>query len=119
MDIYNNFSLHYRFLIKNANMLFQNIEYVHPLKQEDIYKIITAWQPDKNVKKIVIFGSAVRFNCNSYSDIDLYAELEDPNRIPKIPYSKVMSEVDLLYDVPKESNIWKSISRDGIVVFER
>jgi predicted nucleotidyltransferase len=69
-----------------------------------------------NINKVVVFGSSVSDRCHSGSDIDLYLELKDNEKPPKLPYDKIISEVDMVINVKQTDSIWKAIVKDGIVV---
>lgn len=119
MNIFNNYDLHYRFLARFEDKKFHNMEYIHPLKQLDIYYILEAWKKDDNIRRVVVFGSTVSDRCHSGSDIDLYVQLDDNTHVPRLPYEQIISEVDLLVQVKETDAIWNAIMRDGIVVYER
>jgi predicted nucleotidyltransferase len=92
------------------------MKYIHPLKQLDLYYILEAWKDDDNINRVVVFGSSVSDRCHSGSDIDLYLELKDNEKPPKLPYDKIISDVDMIINVKQTDSIWKAIDRDGIVV---
>ena len=54
-----------------CNHHFLNCNKIHPLKQRDVAAIVDSASKDQHIKRLVIFGSATTFSCNSYSDIDL------------------------------------------------
>ena len=101
-----------------AGVTYPLAKYTQPLKQLDIQIIYDSMIQDDNVLLLVIFGSTVNMVCHSNSDIDIYVELRDYNNIPAIP-DNVLSDVDLIYDISKTSGIYRSIDRDGIILFDR
>ena len=101
-----------------AGVTYPLAKYTHPLKQLDIQIIYDSMIQDDNVLLLVIFGSTVNMVCHSNSDIDIYVKLRDYNNIPAIP-DNVLSDVDLIYDISKTSGIYRSIDRDGIILFDR
>ena len=113
----NDFDNHAKLFVKEG-ITYPNAVYTHPLKQVDLQNIYNTMLKDSNVRLLVVFGSTVNMICHSNSDIDLYIELQDNNKVPVIPDS-VISDVDLIYNVSKASGIYKSIDRDGIVLFDR
>ena len=56
--------------LKNIE-LFKNIEYINPLKQELVSRIVKEAHNDAYVKRILIFGSSTRDDCRPDSDIDI------------------------------------------------
>ena len=57
-------------ILKNIE-LFKNIEYINPLKQELVSRIVKEAHNDAYVKRILIFGSSTRDDCRPDSDIDI------------------------------------------------
>lgn len=53
---------------------FLHCNRVHPLMQTRVQNLLKELKQDKNINKIVLFGSSLEFRCSSYSDIDLYKE---------------------------------------------
>ncbi len=113
----NNFEEHAQLIVKEG-ITYPNAKYTHPLKQKDIQIIYDNFLNDKNVKLLVVFGSTVNMVCHSNSDLDLYIEIADKENPPSIP-EEVVSEVDLIYDISTTSSLYKSIDRDGIILFDR
>lgn len=74
---------------------FQKANHVHPLMQRRVEKLISYFQKDNNVKKLVLFGSSLKFCCNSGSDIDLYLEKYDKDRKTG-PLPELDCEVDII-----------------------
>lgn len=116
MKTFNNFDLHFMFDLKNENIRFLNAEYVHPLKQELVQDLQTDFEQDENVKAVIVFGSAVEFRCNSYSDLDLCVERYHFDRM--FHYS-VLDEIDLLYWDRIGERLKQEIAEKGIVVYDR
>lgn len=114
----NNYDEHFKFIVKDG-VDFPNAEFIHPLKQLDGQILYEELLADENIVLFVVFGSAVDFRCNSYSDMDIYLERKDREVYHKFSY-EFKTELDVLYDIDdKESGIWKSIDRDGIIIFDR
>lgn len=113
----NNFEEHAKLIVKDG-IVYPYAQYTHPLKQDDIQIIYDRFLRDPNVKLLVVFGSTVNLVCHSNSDLDLYVELQNSDTPPKIP-DNVVSDVDLVYDIPETSSLYKSIDRDGIILIDR
>ena len=50
---------------------YENVNKIHPIKQELVKKIVEAAKADRYVTKIIIFGSATRYDCDITSDLDI------------------------------------------------
>ncbi|MCC8101593.1 MAG: hypothetical protein LIP11_04815 [Clostridiales bacterium] len=116
MKKFNNYDLHFSFDRKNKEIRFANAEYIHPLKQDLLQSLQIDFQEDHNVKTVIVFGSAVEFRCNSYSDLDLCLERYDHEK----PFRcNSEEEIDLLYWDRIGERLKNEISQKGIVVYDR
>lgn len=113
----NDFSAHAQLIVKDG-ITYPYARYTHPLKQKDIQIIYDSMLKDNNVKALVIFGSTVNMLCHSDSDIDIYVELLDNDKPPKIP-DNVASQVDLIYNISKTSSFYRVINKEGIMLFNK
>jgi predicted nucleotidyltransferase len=50
---------------------FENVNRIHPIKQREVRKIVSAARNDDFVKRIIIFGSSIRYDCDMTSDLDI------------------------------------------------
>lgn len=50
---------------------FQHVNKIHPLKQKLVRDIVQAARVDEAVKRIIVFGSSIRYDCDITSDLDL------------------------------------------------
>lgn len=50
---------------------FQHVNKIHPLKQKLVKDIVQVAKNDDSVKKIIVFGSSTRYDCDITSDLDL------------------------------------------------
>lgn len=98
---------------------YQNINCIHPLKQKDVLEIVKSAEQDKHVQEIIVFGSSVRFDCNSYSDIDILVTRDDDLIKTPVDYSKVKSDVDTIYRWKCGKVLLSEIESTGVVVFRR
>ncbi len=64
MKKYNNYDLHFRFETKEG-IHFQNIQYIHPLKQQLVHSYVTCFEQEPNIKAAIIFGSSVESVLNA------------------------------------------------------
>lgn len=50
---------------------FSNVNRIHPLKQRMVKEIVDAARKDVAVKRLIIFGSSTRYDCDVTSDLDI------------------------------------------------
>ena len=50
---------------------FSHVNRIHPIKQRMVKGIVDAAREDKAVRKIIIFGSSIRYDCDITSDLDI------------------------------------------------
>lgn len=94
---------------------FKNCELVFPTKQKYVREIIDTLSPDPNVRRLTVFGSAVSWTCNPWSDVDIYAELERP--APR-PLFRLGTEVDFWDNFTADDRLKVEIARKGVTVYE-
>ena len=51
---------------------FSHVNRIHPIKQRMVKGIVDAAREDKAVRKIIIFGSSIRYDCDITSDLFLH-----------------------------------------------
>lgn len=98
---------------------FENVNCIHPLKQRDVLEIVRAAEKDNHVKEVIVFGSSVRFDCNSYSDIDIFVDRDDKVIKSPVDYDKVQSDVDIIFSWKCGLTLLTEIKNTGVVVFRR
>ncbi len=97
---------------------FQKANQVHPLMQARVEKLISHFREDPNVKKLVLFGSSIKFSCNSCSDIDLYIEkYEKDGKL--LPLPELDYEIDIITNLPADSRLYREIDHTGLLLLER
>ncbi len=116
MSTFNNFDLHFIFERKNNSIQFLNSEYIHPLKQDLVQELQTDFIQDDNIKRAIVFGSAVEFCCDSFSDLDLCIQRYDDNRSFQ---HHMDEEIDVLYWDRIGDKLKGEIALKGIVVYEK
>lgn len=50
---------------------FNHVNRIHPIKQRVVKDIVDAARKDAAVRKIIIFGSSTRYDCDVTSDLDI------------------------------------------------
>ena len=97
---------------------FQNANRVHPLQQRRVQKLIGEFGKDKNIRRLVLFGSSLEFRCRSNSDIDLYIEKYDAEK--KLEYVPELDcETDIITNLQPGSRLYREIEQKGLLLFER
>lgn len=96
---------------------YLNVEKIFPTQQKDVGTVISVWKKDKNIKRIIIFGSSVTAACNPWSDIDIYVEMLEKKKRPAVGIKEVPLDIWTNYDVDEEFR--KEIMEKGVVVYER
>lgn len=112
-----NFDIMWDFPVKEG-VLFKNANRVHPLMQSKVEQLVQTISKDKNVRRIVLYGSSLEFRCNSNSDIDLYIEKDDKDKKLE-PLPVLDCEVDIVTNLPLDSRLYQEIDRKGLLLFER
>ena len=97
---------------------FHNANRVHPLMQGRVEKLIRELKKDKNIRKLILYGSSLEFRCSSTSDIDIYIEKYDPEK--KLVFLPELDcEVDIITNLPPDNRLYQKIERTGLLLFER
>ena len=109
---------------------FANVNRIHPIKQRMVKDIVDAACCDDAVRRIIIFGSATRYDCDMTSDLDIcidwYANCYDSDGV-LMPFTRNMRKVisnaskgkvdvvncGYLYDTILEDAV-----KNGVVVYE-
>lgn len=50
---------------------FNSVNRIHPIKQKVVKDIVDVARSDKAVRRIIIFGSSIRYDCDVTSDLDI------------------------------------------------
>lgn len=97
---------------------FQNANRVHPLMQGRVEKLIRELKKDKNIRKLVLYGSSLEFRCSSFSDIDIYIEKYDSEK--KLVFLPELDcEIDIITNLRPDSKLYQKIEQTGLLLFER
>lgn len=103
---------------------YQNIHPVKQLKVKQLVEELIELDINKEITKIIVFGSAISFQCSSYSDIDLLViGTFDYFRLP-IHTSKY-GKVDLLAyneiefeELLPVTRVFQKALEEGVVLYE-
>lgn len=107
-----------------------NLQKIHPLKQVQVNKLCSLAK-DYAVNRIIVFGSATRWDCHNLSDLDLcvdwqccvyddnYVYTEEVTRFRKIISKVTMGNCDVIDFQYLDDTIVSDAVREGIVVYER
>ena len=102
-----------------SNLQYENVNHIHPLKQKDVFNLIKAVKKDLHITGLIIFGSAVRFDCWSGSDLDILIIRDDSHLRIDAPLSNVKSETDIIFSSRLGDRLKKEIRNTGVIVFRR
>ncbi|MCD7982351.1 MAG: nucleotidyltransferase domain-containing protein [Clostridiales bacterium] len=72
-----------------------NINHIHPLKQRDVSALSRLLAYDVHIQAAIVFGSAVRFDCHSSSDLDLLIVRDDDKLRIDAPLESISGEMDI------------------------
>lgn len=98
---------------------FENAHRIHPLKQRDVSHLIEAARQDEGILGMIVFGSAVRFDCSSGSDLDVLIVREDKELKINGPLEEVSRELDLIFSSRLGGRLREEIGRTGVIVYRR
>lgn len=112
-----------QFFLKNSkkdfkvvSKKFKNANKIHPVQQNNVFKLIEELKKYDEVKKVVVFGSSVTTKCNYESDLDVYVELSKNRNVKS--YSLDVA-VDFWTNFSIEPEMTKEINAKGVVVYAR
>lgn len=109
---------------------FKNVNRIHPLKQKLVKEIVSEAKDDAEVKRIIVFGSSTRYDCDINSDLDICIDWKSPcydeDGVLK-PFTRNMRKViskitkgfaDVVnYDYLDGTDIADAVNK-GVVVYE-
>lgn len=94
---------------------FRNAEKVHPIMQRDVQKIVDSLSAHVEVKKIIIFGSAITYRCTYDSDIDIYVELAKDKNVKAY---NVETPVDYWTNYSVDPKMLEEIINKGVTIYD-
>lgn len=96
---------------------YLNCEKIHPLQQKKVLEIVEYLSQNKNVNKIILFGSSITDRCNNNSDVDLYVELNENQNHLIQKYFNFVYDLWTNYTAPDE--LKEEIFKKGVLVYEK
>ena len=96
---------------------YDNSNLIFPSKQKAVGKLVAECRLDPNVLKLIVFGSCVTGNCNQWSDIDVYFELENDTSIFPSTQDNTVFDKWTNYSVSKD--LLDEIKSKGVLVYDR
>lgn len=94
---------------------FRNVEHINPLKQRDVQEIVNQLSKDKEIREIIVFGSAVEMRCHSRSDLDIF--IDKDQKYLDLNYDPITSEIDFLWSCSAGDRLLAEIKRMGVSVY--
>ena len=95
---------------------YENVNHIHPLKQKDVLSLIQDVRKDPHIIGIIVFGSAVRFDCHSRSDLDVLIIRDDLQLKIDASLSEIQSELDIIFYSKLGEHLKKEIQQTGVLV---
>lgn len=95
---------------------FKNVQLIFPTQQKDIAELVELARKDKNIIRVIIFGSSVSKRCKPYSDIDIYYELEEDK---PITFCDITHPLDRWSNFMVDKGLKDEILNTGVVVYDR
>ena len=109
---------------------FNHVNKIHPIKQDIVKKIVQAARDDKNVKRIIIFGSSIRYDCDMTSDLDICIDWQNDcydadgvlrpftGNMRKAISAITKGRADVVNYGYLDDTVLKDVVKEGIVVYE-
>ncbi len=101
------------------NIHYENSSHIHPLKQRDVARLIECVKRDEHILAVIVFGSAVRFDCHSQSDLDVMVVREDDDLKIDSCLDEIDSELDIIFSSRLGSRLKEEIGKTGVIVYRR
>lgn len=101
------------------DLQYENVNHIHPLKQKDVFLLIQAVRKDSHIIGVIVFGSAVRFDCHSMSDLDILIIRDDSQLRIDASLSEIQSELDIIFHSKLGKHLKQEIQKTGVIVFRR
>ena len=95
---------------------FLNCDKIFPIQQRKVAEILDNIKNNKNVVKVIVFGSSVTYQCHQGSDVDIYFELQE-NVNPLI--KSYNFDYDYWDNFSVDERLYLEIMKKGVIVYER
>lgn len=102
-----------------SDLNYNNVNHIHPLKQHDVARLISAAKKDSHILGIIVFGSAVRFDCHSLSDLDVLVIRDDSKIQFNASLDQVQSELDMIFNAKLGERLKEEIANTGVLVYPK
>lgn len=109
---------------------FKNVNRIHPLKQKMVAQIVDHAKKDISVRRVIIFGSSTRYDCDITSDLDICIDWNqdcyDKEGVLK-PFTKNMRQTissvtkgnaDVVDYAYLDGTVLKDAVENGVVVYD-
>lgn len=93
---------------------FKNCQKIYPIQQKKVRALLDELEQNKNVNKVIIFGSSVTNRCHIGSDIDIYVDLNKNSNPLTRQYD---FEYDLWNNFTVDERLKNEINKKGVVVY--
>lgn len=109
---------------------FRHVNRIHPIKQKQVEEIVAVARDDQEVKRLIIFGSSIRYDCDITSDLDICIDWKndcyDADGVLK-PFTRNMrraisritkGKADVVNYDYLEGTAIENAAKEGVVVYE-
>lgn len=113
-----------------SDTAFKNVNRIHPLKQKMVAQIVDQAKKDQAVRRVIIFGSSTRYDCDITSDLDICIDWNqdcyDKEGVLK-PFTKNMRQTissvtrgnaDVVDYAYLDGTVLKDSVEEGVIVYE-
>lgn len=95
---------------------FMNCEHIYPIQQQKVKAMIEYLKGNNNVKSITIFGSSVNDRCHVGSDVDIYVELQQDEKIIHQYFPFVF---DIFTNFSVDEHLKNEVNKYGVLVYSK
>ena len=109
---------------------FNHVNRIHPIRQADVSTIVECARKDDAIRRLIIFGSSIRYDCDITSDLDICIDWAYPcydSEGVLMPFTKNMRSViaqvtkghaDVVNYETLEDTVLEEAVKKGVVVYE-
>lgn len=98
------------------------LKHIFPTKQADIQKLLEYVKSNSEIKKVIVFGSAVTWQCRPTNDIDIAVQYASDRKFADIAADlrkQMTSECDVVdYDDIHSVLLKQEIDKKGVLIYD-
>ena len=97
---------------------------IYPQKQRQVSEIYDLAKRFPIIRRIIVFGSSVREDCRTDSDLDLCVDADVSDGMQVFEMQKAIGEIcgwncDILMYVNLGNSLRETVRREGVVIYEQ